>query len=262
MVDEEIRKAARLIHDAERIVVFTGAGISTESGIPDFRSPGGIWSRYNADDLTYQKFLSHEKYRKLYWEYDRARYPTIKAARPNEAHEAVVELQRSGRMSALITQNIDGLHRFAGSDPEKTYELHGTVLEVTCLSCNTRWPREQITERMDREGVEVPYCEHCNGPLKTATIAFGQSLVPQVLEGAFHHAANCDLFLTIGSSLVVQPANMLPVQAKQAGARLILVNLSDTPYDALMDVIVRGKAGPTMGAVMSEFRSLCDGRSN
>ena len=111
MVDEQIRKAARLIHDAERIVVFTGAGISTESGIPDFRSPSGIWSMYNADDLTYQKFISHEKYRKLYWEYDRARYPAMKAARPNAAHEAVVELERTGRMSALITQNID--HRLS-----------------------------------------------------------------------------------------------------------------------------------------------------
>ncbi|MEJ2717638.1 MAG: NAD-dependent deacylase [Deltaproteobacteria bacterium] len=262
MVDEEIRRAARLIRDAERIVVFTGAGISTESGIPDFRSPGGIWSRYNAEDLTYQRFLSHEKYRKLYWEYDRARYPAMKAARPNAAHEAVVEIEKSGRMAALITQNIDGLHRTAGSDPERMYELHGTVMEVSCLNCNARWPREEITERMDREGIDVPYCEHCGGPLKTATIAFGQSLVPEVLEGSFHHARNCDLFLTIGSSLVVQPANMLPVQAKQAGAHLILVNLSDTPYDGIMDVILRGKAGPTMGAVMSEFRRLSDSKSN
>lgn len=262
MADEQISRAARMIHDAERIVVFTGAGISTESGIPDFRSPGGIWSRYNADDLTYQRFLSHEKYRKLYWEYDLARYPAMKAALPNAAHDAVVEIEKSGRMSALITQNIDGLHRTAGSDPQRIYELHGTVTEVTCLNCSERWPREEITERMDREGIEVPYCEHCGGPLKCATIAFGQSLVPEVLEGSFYHARNCDLFLTIGSSLVVQPANMLPVQAKQAGAQLILVNLSDTPYDGLMDVILRGKAGPTMGAVMSEFRKLSNSESD
>ncbi len=245
-----------MLYEAERVVVFTGAGISTESGIPDFRSPGGVWSRYNQDDLTYQRFRSHEKYRKLYWEYDRARYPAMRDALPNAAHRAVVEIERSGRLSALITQNIDGLHHRAGSSPDKIYELHGTVREVTCLDCERRWPREEITDRMDREGIDVPYCEHCRGPLKCATIAFGQSLPTQVLEESFTHASNCDLFITIGSSLVVQPANMLPLEAKRRGARLMLVNMSETPYDQLMDVILIGKAGPTMQAIMDEFRKL------
>jgi len=254
MDDAAVRSAAELLHDASRVVVFTGAGISTESGIPDFRSPGGIWSQYDPDDLTYQRFVSDEKYRRIYWEYDRARYPAMRDALPNAAHRAVVEIERTGRLAALITQNIDGLHRKAGSAPEKIYELHGTALEVTCLDCHRRWDREEITDRMDAEGLEVPYCEHCGGPLKCATIAFGQSLPAEVLEQAFLHARHADLFLTIGSTLVVQPAALLPVEAKRAGARLVLVNLSQTALDSLMDIILVGKAGPTMEALMAAFR--------
>jgi NAD-dependent deacetylase len=256
MRDEAIVAAARLIYEAKSIVVFTGAGISTESGVPDFRSPGGIWSQYNADDLTYQKFRSDEKYRKIYWAYDRARYPAMRDAVPNSAHKAVVDIERSGRLSALVTQNIDGLHQKAGSSPEKVYELHGTVREITCLDCHTRWPREEITEEMDRKGIEVAYCKHCGGPLKCATIAFGQSLPQDVLEKSSYYARNCDLFITIGSSLVVQPAASLPLEAKRGGARLILVNLSDTPYDQFMDIIVTSPAGPAMDGIMTELRAM------
>lgn len=256
MDNDAIRTAAHLIYGSQKIVVFTGAGTSTESGIQDFRSPGGIWSQYNPDDFTYQRFRSHEKYRKLYWEYDRARYHAMKNASPNAAHMAAVDLEKSGRLLALITQNVDGLHQKAGNSPEKIYELHGTVREVSCLDCHTRWPREEITDMMDREGIEVPYCVHCGGPLKCATIAFGQSLPEGILEESFTHARSCDLFLTIGSSLVVQPANFLPVEAKSAGARLILVNLSSTPYDHLMDVIIAEKAGTAMDAIMTELRGL------
>jgi NAD-dependent deacetylase len=252
----DLRTAAALIRDAEKIAVFTGAGISTESGIPDFRSPGGIWSQYNPDDLTYQRFRSHEKYRKIYWEYDRARYPAMRDASPNPAHTAIVELEQTGRLLALITQNIDGLHHKAGSSPDKIYELHGTVRQVTCLDCHRKWPREEITDKMDAEGIDVPYCEHCGGPLKCATIAFGQSLPTDVLESSFDHARNCDLFLTVGSSLVVQPAAILPLEAKRAGGRLILVNLSSTPYDDMMDIILVGRAAPTMQALMKEFQRM------
>ncbi|MCX5861951.1 MAG: Sir2 family NAD-dependent protein deacetylase [Desulfomonile sp.] len=257
IMDEEVLKsAAHLIKTSTKIVVFTGAGISTESGIPDFRSPGGIWSRYNQDDLTYQKFRSDEKYRRIYWEYDRARYPAMRDAVPNQAHNAVVEIERAGCLLALITQNIDGLHQKAGSDSHKIIELHGTVREVNCLDCHTGWAREEITDWMDREGVEVPYCPDCGGPLKCATIAFGQSLPADVLERSFAHARDCDLFLAIGSSLVVQPAAMLPLEAKRAGATLMLVNLSTTPYDQVMDMIIRGKAGTMMESIMGEFRKL------
>jgi NAD-dependent deacetylase len=256
MTDDTVSRVAGLIHESRKIVVFTGAGISTESGIPDFRSPGGIWSRYDQDDLTYQKFRSHEKYRKLYWKYDRERYPAMRDAQPNAAHRAVVEIEQSGRLLALITQNIDGLHHAAGSPRDKTYELHGTVREVTCLDCNRRWPREEITDMMDREGIEAPYCPHCNGPLKCATIAFGQALPSDVLENSFHYARHCDLFLTIGSSLVVQPANLLPLEARRSGATLVLVNLSPTPYDEIMDYVLSGPAGATMEAIMEEFRKI------
>jgi len=256
MIEDMIERIARLIYDARKIVVFTGAGISTESGIPDFRSPGGIWSRYNQDDLTYQKFRSHEKYRKLYWKYDRERYPAMRDAKPNAAHRAVVEIERSGRLLALITQNIDGLHQAAGSSRDLTYELHGTVREVTCLDCARRWPREEITDMMDREGIEVPYCPDCKGPLKCATIAFGQALPADVLESAFHDARHSDLFLTIGSSLVVQPANLLPLEARRSGARLVLVNLTPTPYDNIVDYVLQGPAGATMRAIIEEFKKI------
>ncbi len=255
MTDHNIARVAGLIHQARKIVVLTGAGISTESGIPDFRSPGAIWSKFNPQEFTYQRFLENEENRRRYWEYDRARYPAMRDAAPNEAHHAVVEIERTGRMTALITQNIDGLHQRAGSSHEKIYELHGTVMEVTCLDCHRRWPREEITDMMDRDGVQVPYCEHCGGPLKCATIAFGQSLPHDVLEQSFIHARNCDLFITVGSSLVVQPAALLPLEAKRNGASLVLVNLSPTPYDAVMDVVLTGKAGPTMSAIMTEYRA-------
>jgi NAD-dependent deacetylase len=253
---ETLGTAARMLHDARRIVVFTGAGISTESGIPDFRSPGGIWDQYNQDDLTYQKFRSHERYRKIYWEYDRARYPAMRDALPNPAHEAIAGMEKTGRLLALITQNIDGLHRKAGNSQERILELHGTVREVTCLDCHTRWPREKITDKMDQEGIQVPYCPHCGGPLKCATIAFGQSLPAEVLESAFACARDCDLFLTVGSSLVVQPACFLPLEAKRGGARLILVNLEATQYDQYMDVVLTGKAGYIMDRLMGVYRSL------
>ncbi len=250
-MEEKILTVAKWIVASKKIVVFSGAGLSTESGIPDFRSPGGIWSQYNLDDLSYQRFRSHEKYRKLYWDFDRARFPAIKEAVPNPAHKAIVEIERSGRLLALITQNIDGLHQKAGSTNEKIYELHGTVHEVTCLDCDVRWPREEITDLMDEQNIEVPYCPHCGGPLKCATITFGQSLPADVLENSFNFSRNCDLFLTVGSSLVVQPACFLPLEAKRAGARLILVNMSDTPYDSEMDVTVRGPAGEIMEAIMA-----------
>lgn len=255
MQDTQIRRAARMIRDSRRIVIFTGAGVSTESGIPDFRSPGGIWSQYDPDDFRYENFIRHEKFRRIYWEYDRITYPDIEKADPNAAHRALVELEKDGRLTAIITQNVDGLHHKAGNSPDKILELHGTQREVTCLNCNTRWKREEIVDKMDRLGIDVPYCEHCAGPLKSATITFGQALPADVLQRSFYHAQACDLFITIGSTLVVQPAALLPLVAKRSGARLILINLSETPYDAVMDLILREKAGPTMEAIMVYLRS-------
>lgn len=256
MNDINIKKAAEMIKAASRIVVFTGAGISTESGIPDFRSPGGIWSKYNSDDLTYQKFMESEENRKIYWKYDQERYPAMRDAKPNAAHNAIVELEKMGKLIGLITQNIDGLHQDAGSSKSITYELHGTVREVGCLKCSARWPREEITDLMEKNGIEAPLCSICQGPLKVATIAFGQAMPEQVMMRSFELANSCDLFITLGSSLVVQPANLLPLQAKKAGAKLILVNMSNTPYDEIMDVIITGKAGESMSAMLAEYNNL------
>ncbi len=250
MTSDNIQQAARLVEQAREIVVFTGAGISTESGIPDFRSPGGIWSRYNPDDFSFQNFLADEKFRRIYWEYDRLTYPDIDRAVPNPAHHAIVELEKRGRLSAVITQNVDGLHQKAGASTDKVFELHGTQREVSCLDCGGLWKREVIVERMERDGIDVPYCERCGGPLKSATITFGQALPEDVLRAAFHHAQTCDLFITIGSTLVVQPAALLPVVAKKAGAKLILINLSETPFDDIMDVIIRERAGAAMKAII------------
>ncbi len=257
----DIHEAAELMAKSQNIVAFTGAGISTESGIPDFRSPGGIWSKYNQDDLTYQRFRSHEKYRKLYWEYDQTRYPAMRDASPNAAHTAMVELEKMGKLNALITQNIDGLHHKAGSSPDIIFELHGTVHKVNCLDCHESLEREELMDEMLREGVEVPYCKKCGGPLKCATIAFGQSLPYDVLEKAFYHASHCDLFLTVGSSLVVQPANGLPLTARRAGAKLILINMSSTPFDTDMDVILKGQAGETMRLLMNKVKEILRERS-
>jgi NAD-dependent deacetylase len=247
---EEIRRAGRFVESARRIVVFTGASISTESGIPDFRSPGGIWSRYDPEDFSFQNFVAHEKYRRIYWEYDILTYPDIERACPNSAHKAIVELEKIGVVSAVITQNVDGLHQKAGMSPDKVFELHGTQREVGCLKCGRRWRREVVVERMERDGIDVPYCEHCGGPLKSATITFGQALPDDVLRSAFHHAQTCDLFITIGSSLVVQPAALLPVVAKKSGAVLILINLAETPCDGLMDVIIRDRAAIAMESII------------
>jgi NAD-dependent deacetylase len=254
-MDDKIGQAANLIIESKRIVVFTGAGISTESGIPDFRSPGGVWSRYNQSDLTYQKFMAHEKYRKLYWDYDNARYPAMRDAQPNAAHQAIVKLEKAGKLSALITQNIDGLHQKAGNSPDFIYELHGTVHKVNCLGCGKQWSRKDIMKEIVENKVEVPYCDECGGPLKCATIAFGQSMPVQITEKAFQHARNCDLFITIGSSLVVQPANGLPIAAKQARAKLILINMSSTPFDSIMDIVINGKASETMNLITAALET-------
>jgi NAD-dependent deacetylase len=172
-----------------------------------------------------------------------------------------VEIEKTGKLSALVTQNIDGLHAKAGNSREKILELHGTVHEVVCVDCGMRWPRAEITDFMDREGVDVPYCAQCNGPLKCATVAFGQALPQEILAKSFALAGECDVLITIGSSLVVQPANMLPLEASRNGAKLALINMTPTAYDSIMDVVALGSAGAIMSSVMKEFRQLTQSSS-
>ena len=239
--DDALTRLANLLQSATHAVAFTGAGISTESGIPDFRSPGGVWSRYKP--VTLQDFLASHEARQTFWKIRRESYADFVAARPNAGHAALARLEAAGRLAAVITQNIDELHQQAGS--KRVLELHGTARQVVCISCEKRWPASDIQQLL-MQGVEVPTCDDCGGWLKSATISFGQQLPAEVLAEATRISKRCDLFLAIGSSLVVQPAAMLPVYARQAGATLIIINNTETPLDDVADLVIRGPIGETL----------------
>jgi len=245
-------KVADLIVSAKRAVVFTGDGVSTESGIPDFRSPGGIWERYDPDDFTYQKFVSSPEARKKHWQMLGEGSLTT-AAEPNPAHYAIAELDRLGKLDCVITQNVDNLHQRAGVPDDKVFELHGNLQWAVCLSCDRRYPFEQLKSRLDM-GEEIPDCEVCHGLLKPNAVFFGEALPQHVLQEATSRAHACDLFIVIGSTLVVYPAAYMPIYATQAGARLVIVNLSSTPMDQKATVLIRAKAGETMPKVIEQVK--------
>lgn len=252
LLDDAIAQLAALIADAEALVAFTGAGISTESGIPDFRSPGGIWNRYKPID--FQSFLASEEARREYWWRGRNTYAVIREAQPNAAHLALAELERRDKLDLLITQNIDGLHTAAGSSPERTIELHGTAHKVYCMTCGTEESRDSITARLDA-GEAIPACRVCGGILRAATVAFGEPLPQEPLHRAVAASRRADLFLIIGSSLVVYPAAQLPKIAADAGAYIAILNQTPTPLDDLAQLIVRGPAAEVMGRVMEKVGS-------
>jgi NAD-dependent deacetylase len=249
-----LARAADILARSKELVILTGAGISTESGIPDFRSPGGIWTKYDPAEFTYQNFVANRAHRERYWQMSLDIHPVLAGAEPNAAHYAVAELERQGRLRALVTQNIDGLHQRAGSSPESMIEIHGTALEVLCLSCEDRTRRDEVQARVV-SGEKIPDCKLCGGILKPATISFGQAMPERETALAFAHAESCDAFLVIGSSLVVHPAASLPVRAAECGAPLVIVNLEPTPYDRLAVVVLHGKAGETMTALLSAMVS-------
>ncbi len=250
-----IERVAEWVLASKRVVVFTGAGVSTESGIPDFRSPGGLWERYDPNEFLFQKFISNEESRKKYWKMNLDFYSLLKKIKPNKAHYACVELDRVGKLDCVITQNIDNLHQDAGLSPEKVIELHGNTMRVTCLTCKKEYPREEIQKELEK-GVEVPYCEVCNGILKPATISFGQPMPERETREAEYRARNSDLFITVGSSLVVHPACLMPIYAKEGGAKLVIINLQPTPYDQEADIIIRGKAGDVLEQILQRTNSL------
>jgi len=225
------------IGTARRVVVLTGAGISTDSGIPDFRGPQGVWTRNpKAEKLSDIRFyMSDPEVRRLSWQ-SRLEH-TAWQAQPNAGHQALVELERRGKLHALITQNIDELHQVAGNSPEKVIEVHGTMRKVVCMSCGERAPMEKALARV-RAGEADPPCRTCGGILKSATISFGQPLVPEVIDRAMQAAAQADLFLSVGTSLQVYPiAGAVPI-AKRAGARVVIVNGEPTPFDDLADAVL------------------------
>ncbi len=246
---EMLAQIARWIKESQRIVVFTGAGISTESGIPDFRSPGGIWARFDPSELSYPNFVANPVSRRKYWEFYREYWKGAAGVQPNSAHRAVAALEQQGKVIAVITQNIDGLHQAAGNSPEKVLELHGTMWEVRCLSCNYFYPWEEVFNLLE-EGREVDNCHQCGGLLKPATVSFGQSLPVKTLQEAQRCSMNCDLLLCIGSSLVVYPAAQLPETAKNSGAKLVIINRESTPLDSIADLSIRGEAGEIMTGVL------------
>jgi NAD-dependent deacetylase len=251
-LDTLAEKVADLIINAKRVVVFTGAGISTESGIPDFRSPGGIWSRFDPDDFTYQKFVSDPEARRKQWQLLGEGHLTTEA-KPNPAHYAIAELDKLGKLDCVITQNVDNLHQKAGMPADKVFELHGNMQWAVCLSCGERYPFEKIKVRLDK-GEEIPDCEVCHGILKPDAVLFGEQLPYEVLTEASHRSSNCDLLIVVGSTLVVYPAAYMPIYAVQAGAKLVIINLSSTPMDGEAAVLIRAKAGEAMSKIVDKVR--------
>jgi NAD-dependent deacetylase len=243
-----IEKAADLIINAKRVVVFTGAGISTESGLPDFRSPGGIWDRFDPDDFTYQKFISSPKARYKQWQMFKES-GLITEVKPNPAHYAIAELDRLGKLDCVITQNVDNLHQKAGVSGDKVFELHGNMQWAVCLSCGQRYPIARIKARFDA-GEEIPDCEDCHGILKPDAVFFGEPLPVKVFEEASRRSRNCDLFIVIGSTLIIYPAADIPNYAIKRGAKLVIINLSPTPMDKRATVLIRAKAGETLSRIV------------
>ncbi len=238
---------ADLIEQSERIVAFTGAGISTESGIPDFRSPGGIWTKYQPID--FRDFMSSPEMRREAWRRKFATDETTTRATPNAGHRALVKLHEQGKLKALITQNIDGLHQASGLPDDGIIELHGNGTYATCLECATRheiaWAREIFTDNET-----LPHCTECGGIVKTATISFGQSMPEEEMARAQAATLDADLFVVLGSSLVVYPAAGFPAMAKQNGARLVIINRDPTDQDDLADLVINAEIGATMSRVV------------
>lgn len=243
-------KVADLIIRSKRIVVFTGAGVSTESGIPDFRSPGGIWERYDPEDFTIQKFLSNAEVRRKIWGMLASEF--LKDFQPNPAHYAIAELEKMGKLECVITQNVDNLHQMAGNS--KVLELHGNMRWVICLDCHQRYPIKEIRERVKAGEIE-PDCPNCGGILKPDAVFFGEALPQRELMEATLYSRNCDLFISIGSTLVVYPAAFMPRYAIEAGAKLVIINLTSTPMDRFATVIIRQKAGEVLPKIIEKVKA-------
>jgi len=240
------------ISASRRVVALTGAGISTESGIPDFRGPQGVWTRNpRAERLSnIDAYMSDPEVRKLAWK-SRVDHPAWQAA-PNAGHQALVDLERRGKLHALITQNIDGLHQRAGSSPDIVIEVHGTMHFIVCMRCGWRGPSGPVLDRV-RAGEEDPPCESCGFVLKSDTISFGQQLVPEVIDRAMRAAGEADLFMAVGTSLQVYPVAAAVSLAMRARARLVICNAEPTPFDQMADAVFREPNGEILPALCAEW---------
>jgi NAD-dependent deacetylase len=240
---DDIELLRELIGSAKRIVAFTGAGISTESGIPDFRSPGGIWTRYKP--IYFDDFMASDEMRRESWRRKFATDETMLKAEPNAGHRALAKLVEQGRMTAIITQNVDGLHQRSGVPDSKVIELHGNATYASCLDCGHRHELDPIRRAFLGSG-KLPLCAKCDGIVKTATISFGQAMPEIPMARAQDETMSCDLFIVLGSSLVVYPAAGFPQIAKRKGAKLVILNRDPTDQDAAADVVIHAEIGPTM----------------
>jgi NAD-dependent deacetylase len=245
-MDQFLKEFVRLIDAAERIVLFTGAGISTESGIPDFRSPGGIWTKQTPIDFS--DFMRSDKARRETWRRRFAMEPLLRQAAPNRGHRAVAELIRAGKAAAVITQNIDGLHQDSGIPDDKVIELHGNTTYAHCLDCGMHFDIEALRIDFERDQI-VPHCA-CGGWVKTATVSFGQSMPIDEMRRAERETLLADLFVAIGSSLVVYPAAGFPELAKRNGSTLVIINLQQTGLDEVADLVLNRPIGDTLGAAV------------
>ena len=245
--DPEIAELTQAIERARRAVVFTGAGISTESGIPDFRSPGGIWTRMAPIDFS--DFLASEEARRETWRRRFVMGDTFRAAAPNRGHRAVAELVRRGTVATVITQNIDGLHQASGIAEEQVVELHGNTTYAHCLDCKTRYELDALRAVFERDET-APICDDCGGYVKTATISFGQAMPVDAMRRAEIETRAADLFIVAGSSLVVYPAAGFPELAKHNGATLVIINREPTGLDGIADLVLNRSIGETLGAAV------------
>ncbi|MCA9401268.1 MAG: sigma factor regulator FecR [Candidatus Omnitrophica bacterium] len=245
-MDSSIQKLARLIFQSQQIIIFTGAGISTESGISDYRSKGGLWQRFQP--VTIQDFITSEEKRVEYWLHKRELYESFTSCKPNDGHYFIKFLEDQKKLKGIITQNIDGLHAQAGNDPNKILELHGTNRETLCLTCQDVTSWGESFARL-QAGEAVLFCRKCQGLLKPNTVSFGQNLNQEVLQKAYQWSRESDLFIVLGSTLVVEPAATLPRLAKQSGAKLVILTLSGTPLDAFADMFIQQPIGETLNKV-------------
>jgi NAD-dependent deacetylase len=243
-LDSAIARLGEMVHEAGTVIPFTGAGISTESGIPDFRSPGGLWTRYRP--IPFDEFLASQEARNESWRRRFAMDEQFGGAEPGRGHRAVASLYRAGKVPAVITQNIDNLHQASGIAPEHVVELHGNTTFALCLDCSERYELSWVRRRMDAANGCAPDCPACGGFVKTATVSFGQAMPDAAMRRAQDLAQSCDLFLAIGSSLVVWPAAGFPLMAKRNGARLIIVNREPTEFDEIADLVVHQDIGTVL----------------
>ena len=248
--EDQIKAVVDLIKQSEKVLVFTGAGVSTESGIPDFRGADGIWTKYDPDDFTIQRFVSDKRVRKLHWSLLAGGDLSMFKADPNPAHLAITELNATGKLYGVVSKTVDGLHQRAGRPDEMVFQLHGDLSHAKCLECESRFPMQTVSEWMNTD-IDEPVCEKCSGMLKPDAVLFGEQLPFEVLSEAERRSRNCDLCIVLGSTLSVYPAAFIPRYASESGAKLVIINLGPTELDSYADIFIDGKAGEIMTQIIA-----------